>query len=394
MSRLIPIHPEGWAPAKGYANGMLAPAGGRMLFVAGQIAWDVDQRLVGGGDFVRQFEQALRNVLAVVGAAGGRADDIARLTVYVTDKQLYLERLVEVGRAYRAVMGRHYPAMALVQVADLLEPGALVVIEASMQTPRSFRFEVQEGVGTITLDRPDVLNALTFEVYAELRDLFAALQDHADVRVVVITGAGRAFCSGGDVNDIIGALFARDMAGLLEFTRMTCDLIKNIRLLRKPVIASLNGTVAGAGAVIALASDLRIAAESAKIAFLFTRVGLSGADMGAAFLLPRVIGTARATELLMTGDFIDAREAGRLGLYNQVVPGAELAAATAAMAGKLARGPAFGLAMTKEMINREASMDLLGALEAEAQAQTLCMMHPDFREAYDAFVAKRPANFR
>jgi enamine deaminase RidA (YjgF/YER057c/UK114 family) len=131
MSRLIPIHPEGWAPAKGYANGMLAPAGGRMLFVAGQIAWDVDQRLVGGGDFVRQFEQALRNVLAVVGAAGGRADDIARLTVYVTDKQLYLERLVEVGRAYRAVMGRHYPAMALVQVADLLEPGALVEIEAT-----------------------------------------------------------------------------------------------------------------------------------------------------------------------------------------------------------------------------------------------------------------------
>jgi len=253
-----------------------------------------------------------------------------------------------------------------------------------MLQPKSFRFEVENRVGTITLDRPDVLNALTFEVYPELRDLFAQLQHEDDVRVVVVTGAGRAFCSGGDVRDIIGALFSRDMGGLLEFTRMTCDLIKNIRLLRKPVVASLNGTVAGAGAVIALASDLRIAADTAKIAFLFTRVGLSGADMGAAFLLPRVVGAAKAAEILMTGDFVSALEAERLGLYNQVVPPAELPHATRAMVERLLRGPAFGLAMTKEMLNREASMDLLSALEAEAQAQTLCMMHPDFKEAYDA----------
>jgi len=260
--------------------------------------------------------------------------------------------------------------------------------------PKSFRFELADGVATITLDRPDVLNALTFEVYAELRDLFVTLQTLDAVRVVVVTGTGRAFCTGGDVKDIIGALFARDMAGLLEFTRMTCDLIKNMRTLRKPIIASLNGTVAGAGAVIALASDLRIAAESAKIAFLFTKVGLSGADMGAAWMLPRVVGTAKATEILMTGDFVSATEAERLGLYNRVVPAEELAGATAAMARKLAQGPAFGLAMTKEMINREASMDFLTALEAEAQAQTLCMIHPDFREAYEAFVGKRPAAFQ
>jgi len=260
--------------------------------------------------------------------------------------------------------------------------------------PKSFRFELADGVATITLDRPYVLNALTFEVYAELRDLFVTLQTLDAVRVVVVTGTGRAFCTGGDVKDIIGALFARDMAGLLEFTRMTCDLIKNMRTLRKPIIASLNGTVAGAGAVIALASDLRIAAESAKIAFLFTKVGLSGADMGAAWMLPRVVGTAKATEILMTGDFVSATEAERLGLYNRVVPAEELAGATAAMARKLAQGPAFGLAMTKEMINREASMDFLTALEAEAQAQTLCMIHPDFREAYEAFVGKRPAAFQ
>lgn len=260
--------------------------------------------------------------------------------------------------------------------------------------PKSFRFEVQAGIATITLDRPEVMNALTFEVYAELRDLFAQLQSVPEVRVVVITGAGsRAFCTGGDVKDIIGALFSRDMAGMLEFTRMTCDLIKNMRTLRKPIIAALNGTVAGAGAVIALASDLRIAADTAKIAFLFTRVGLSGADMGAAWMLPRVVGTAKATEILMTGDFVSAAEAERLGLYNRVVPAAELMTAAHAMAEKLAKGPAFGLAMTKEMINREASMDLLTALEAEAQTQTLCMMHPDFREAYEAFVGKRPVAF-
>src|SRR4029434_5984496 len=173
-------------------------------------------------------------------------------------------------------------------------------------------------------DRPERLNALTFDVYRELTDTFASLRENEQVRVVVITGTGRAFCSGGDVNEIIGELFSRDMEGLLECTRMTCELVHNIRTLPKPVIASLNGTTAGAGACIALASDVRIATAEARIAFLFVKVGLSGADMGAAFLLPRVIGLAKATELLLTGDFISAAEAERIGLYNRVVPGDQL----------------------------------------------------------------------
>src|SRR4026208_755477 len=195
-----------------------------------------------------------------------------------------------------------------------------------MKQPTTFLYEQDEqGIATITLNRPERLNALTFEVYCELTDLFAELRDEPGVRVVIITGAGRAFCSGGDVHDIIGELFSRDMEGLLEFTRMTCELIQNIRALPKPVIASLNGTTAGAGACIALASDIRIASEEAKIAFLFVKVGLSGADMGAAYLLPRVVGLAKATELLYTGDFISAAEAERIGLYNRVVASAELA---------------------------------------------------------------------
>lgn len=263
-----------------------------------------------------------------------------------------------------------------------------------VESPKSFQFEVANGIATLTFNRPEVLNALTFQVYAEMRDLFLSLQERTDVAVVVITGTGRAFCTGGDVKDIIGELFARDMQGLLEFTRMTCDLIKHMRMLRKPIIASLNGTVAGAGAVIALASDLRVASESAKIAFLFTRVGLSGADMGAAWMLPRVVGMAKATEILMTGDFVSAAEAERLGLYNRVVPPDQLRQATQELAEKLAKGPRFGIAMTKEMLNREAHMDVLTALEAESQAQTLCMLHPDFREAYDAFIQKRPAAYK
>src|SRR5215213_283842 len=181
-----------------------------------------------------------------------------------------------------------------------------------MKQPNSFVYEQDQlGIATIRLNRPERLNALTFEVYRELIDTFAALRDEPEVRVVVITGSGKAFCSGGDVHDIIGELFARDMQGLLEFTRMTCELVRNIRALPKPVIASLNGTTAGAGACIALASDIRIASPTAKIAFLFVRVGLSGADMGAAYLLPRVIGLAKATELLYTGDFLSAEEAER-----------------------------------------------------------------------------------
>jgi enoyl-CoA hydratase/carnithine racemase len=259
---------------------------------------------------------------------------------------------------------------------------------------KSFLFEVRQGVAWITLNRPDRLNALTFEVYRELTDAFVALRAESEVRAVVIRGEGRAFCTGGDVREIIGPLFERDMQGLLEFTRMTCELVRNIRALPKPVIASLNGTTAGAGACIALASDIRIASEEARIAFLFVRVGLSGADMGAAFLLPRVVGLAKATELLYTGDFIMAREAERIGLYNRVVTLGELSQVTEEMAARLARGPSFALAMTKEMLNRELGVSLDTALELEAQAQAACMQHPDYREAYEAFVAKREPKFK
>src|SRR5687767_9770485 len=263
-----------------------------------------------------------------------------------------------------------------------------------MKQPASFLYEQDDvGVATITLNRPERLNALTFEVYRELTDLFAALRDEKSVRAVVITGAGRAFCSGGDVHDIIGELFSRNMEGLLEFTRMTCELVHNIRVLPKPVIASLNGTTAGAGACIALASDIRLASEDAKIAFLFVKVGLSGADMGAAHLLPRLVGLAKATELLYTGDFITADEAHRIGLYNRVVPAGELEAETRSLAERLARGPAFALSMTKEMLDRELDVGLDTALEWEAQAQALCMQHPDYREAFEAFTEKREPRF-
>jgi enoyl-CoA hydratase/carnithine racemase len=264
-----------------------------------------------------------------------------------------------------------------------------------MKQPTSFLYEQDEqGIATITLNRPDRLNALTFEVYRELTDKFAMLREQKEVRVVIITGAGRAFCSGGDVRDIIGELFSRDMEGLLEFTRMTCELIRNIRALPKPVIASLNGTTAGAGACIALASDLRIASEDARIAFLFVKVGLAGTDMGASHLLPRIVGLAKATELLYTGDFITAAEAERIGFYNRVVTADQLHGATREFAERLARGPAFALGKTKEMLNRELHMDFESALESEAQAQAICMLHPDYREAYEAFVAKREAKFK
>jgi enoyl-CoA hydratase/carnithine racemase len=263
-----------------------------------------------------------------------------------------------------------------------------------MISPKSFLYEVRAGgVAWITLNRPERLNALTFEVYRELTDTFAALADEEDVRAVVITGAGRAFCSGGDVRDIIADLQTLDIQGHLAFTRLTCELIRNMRVLRKPVIASLNGTAAGAGAVVALAADLRIATTEARIAFLFVRVGLSGADMGAAYLLPRYVGLAKATELLYTGDFISAEEAERIGLYNRVVAASALEAETSALAERLARGPSFALGMTKEMLNREMHVDLDTALEWEAQAQSVCMQHPDFREAHEAFNAKREPVF-
>ncbi|HMH45842.1 MAG TPA: enoyl-CoA hydratase family protein [Pyrinomonadaceae bacterium] len=263
-----------------------------------------------------------------------------------------------------------------------------------MLSPKSFLYEQRDGIATITLNRPERLNAITFEVYHELTDFFAQLRTEKDVRAVIITGAGRAFCSGGDVIDIIGELQGRDAEGLLEFTRLTCDLIRNMRALPKPIIASLNGTTAGAGACIALASDIRIAAEEAKIAFIFVKVGLAGTDMGATYLLPRMVGLAKATELLMTGDFVDANEAERIGLYNRVVPRDQLERVTREFAEKLANGPELGIAKTKEMLNRELHMSFESALEAEAVAQALCMQTPDFKEAHAAFIEKRPAKFK
>ena len=264
-----------------------------------------------------------------------------------------------------------------------------------MIEPRSFRYALNEatGVATLTLDRPERLNALTFDVYAELARTFRELDTEPGVRAVVITGAGSAFCSGGDVEDIIRALFDQSDEGLYAFTRMTCDLILAIRRCQRPVVAALNGTVAGAGAVIAAACDIRIAARSARIAFLFTRVGLSGADMGAAWLLPRLVGLGRATEILMTGDFVDAEEALRIGLYNRVVPDGQALPAAVELAGRLARGPEGALAVTKRALDDEATMDLETALEAEARAQAASMRDPDFREAYEAWREKREPRF-
>jgi enoyl-CoA hydratase/carnithine racemase len=261
--------------------------------------------------------------------------------------------------------------------------------------PKSFLFEhdKKSAIASIILNRPDRLNALTFEVYSELRDTFRALDTEPGVRAIVITGSGRAFCSGGDVEGIIGALFERGYEGLHAFTRLTCDLILSMRQCRRPIVGALNGTVAGAGAVIAAACDVRVAAESAKIAFLFTKVGLSGADMGAAWLLPRIVGLGHATELLMTGDFIDASTAQRIGLYNRVVPQDRVLPEARAFADKLAGGPAFALGITKQALNLEAHMDLVTALETEAQVQAGCMESPNFRNAYEAFRAKREPKF-
>lgn len=256
-----------------------------------------------------------------------------------------------------------------------------------------FLYEVDDGIATITFNRPDVLNALTFEIYAQFRDLMEALRYDEAVKAVVITGTGEAFCSGGDVHTIIGELLERDVRGHLEFTRMTGATVQAMRLLDKPIIAALNGMTAGAGAVIALASDLRIASEKARFALLFTRVGLTGADMGAAYLLPRIVGSGRAFELLLLGDTIDAATAERYGLINRLVPPADLLPAAQEWARRLAHGPTLALGMTKRMINNEWNMDLVSALEAEAQAQALLLMGEDHRRFYEAFKAKEKPKF-
>jgi len=256
-----------------------------------------------------------------------------------------------------------------------------------------FLYEVSDGIATITLNRPEVMNALTFEIYAQLRNLFAALRSDETVRVVVLTGTGDNFCSGGDVYEIIGELLKRDMKEHLEFTRMTGAVVQNMRLLDKPIIAALNGTVAGAGSVLALASDLRIASETARFAFLFTKVGLTGADMGAGYLLPRIVGMGRAFELLLLGDTIDVTTAERYGLVNRIVPRDELLSAAYKWAKRLAEGPTFAVSMTKHMINHELDMDLASAIEGEAQAQALMLMGEDHRRFFEAFKAKEKPKF-
>jgi len=256
-----------------------------------------------------------------------------------------------------------------------------------------FLYEFNDGVATLTFNRPAVMNALTFDIYAQLRDLFATLKHDESVRAVVLTGTGDNFCSGGDVHEIIGELLKRDMKGHLEFTRMTGAVVQNMRLLNKPIIAALNGMTAGAGAVLALASDLRIAAEQARIAFLFTKVGLTGADMGAAYLLPRIVGMGRASELLLFGDTIDAQTAERYGLINRVVPQTDLLPTALQWAQRLVRGPAFAISMTKQLLNSEQSMDLISAIESEAQAQALMLMGEDHRLFFEAFKAKERPTF-
>jgi enoyl-CoA hydratase/carnithine racemase len=259
---------------------------------------------------------------------------------------------------------------------------------------QGFRWEVADGVGTATLDRPERLNALTFGIYAELVRLFAEVGEDPAVRCVVIRGAGRGFCSGGDVNEIIGALLDRPEAERLAFTRMTCALVRNIRLCPPPVIASLHGAVAGAGAVIALACDLRVAAPSARFSFLFTKVGLTGADMGAAWLLPRVVGLGRASGILLLGDPVPAEEALRVGLVNRVVPAESLDAETAAWARRLADGAGAGIRETKRLLQREQELGFDAALEEEAKGQAVLLGGADHREYHRAFNEKRKPEFR
>jgi enoyl-CoA hydratase/carnithine racemase len=260
---------------------------------------------------------------------------------------------------------------------------------AFTETWQNFDFAVADGVATVTLSRPDKLNALTFDVYADLRDLLGELPQRGDVRVLVLTGQGRGFCSGGDVEEIIGELQQMGVAELLEFTRMSGAVVKAMRECPLPIVAAVNGVAAGAGSVLALASDFRLLARSATFSFLFTRVGLAGADMGAAYLLPRLVGLGRATELLVLGDTVTPERALEIGLATEVVDDDELPAAANALARRLAEGPALAYSTTKLLLTRELDLDLGGAIELEALAQALLMKSDDFGEFYAAWSAGR-----
>ncbi|MQA95162.1 MAG: enoyl-CoA hydratase family protein [Streptosporangiales bacterium] len=258
---------------------------------------------------------------------------------------------------------------------------------------RHFGFAVEDGVATVTLDRPEKLNALTFQSYADLRDLLAELPHHPGVRALVIRGEGRGFCGGGDVNEIIGELLKMDAADLMSFTKMTGDVIRAMRECPVPIITAVHGIAAGAGAVIALAADFRVVSDSGRFAFLFTKVGLSGGDMGAAYLLPRVVGLGRATQLLMLGDTIDADTADRYGLASLRVTDAGLAAETVSLARRLADGPALALGQTKSLLTRELDMSLSSSTELDAMTQALLMTTNDHAEFHRAFNERRPPNW-
>jgi enoyl-CoA hydratase/carnithine racemase len=259
--------------------------------------------------------------------------------------------------------------------------------------PRHFEWQLEAGIATIRLTRPERKNPLTFDSYAELRDTFRALAEADDVSAVVLASNGGNFCSGGDVHEIIGPLLDRDMKGLLAFTRLTGDLVRAIRHCPRPVIAAVDGVCVGAGAMLALAADIRFGTPAAKVAFLFTRVGLAGCDMGACAMLPRVIGQGRAAELLFTGRTMSAEEGERWGFFNRLIAADRLDSEAHELARRLAEGPGFAHMMTKTMLNQEWSVSVDQAIEAEAQAQAICMQTRDFRRAYEAFVAKAPPRF-
>lgn len=259
--------------------------------------------------------------------------------------------------------------------------------------PEHFDWHVAQGVATITLNRPERKNPLTMESYAELRDTFHKLQYADDIKVVVITGAGGNFCSGGDVHEIIGPLTKMDMGGLLKFTRMTGDFVKEMRQCPQPIISAVEGICVGAGAIIAMASDLRYGSEDCKTAFLFTRVGLAGCDMGACAILPRIIGQGRASELLYTGRSMSAKEGSDWGFYNGLAPAGEVLDKAIDAAKRLASGPTFAHGITKKCLHQEWNVSIEQALEIEAEAQAICMQTQDFTRAYNAFVAKEKPVF-
>jgi len=269
----------------------------------------------------------------------------------------------------------------------------MYTLKAADWQPKHFKWQVANRVATVTLNRPERKNPLTFESYAELRDTFQRLHYAEDVRAVVLTGAGGNFCSGGDVHEIIGPLVRMEMPGLMAFTRMTGALVREMRSCPQPIIGAIDGVCAGAGAILSMASDLRYATPEAKTAFLFVRVGLAGCDMGACAILPRIIGQGRASELLYTGRSMSAEEGLAWGYFNQILPSDKVLAQAQEVAQSLADGPAFAHAMTKKCLHQEWNLSIEQAIETEAEAQAICMQTKDFERAYNAFVAKQKPKF-